>query len=63
MRRPLAGRARAMIQRVNVLTCTPRRDGQYLITYRVGGCLYSALSDNPVQTGTDVRVRDGQVIA
>lgn len=52
-----------MIQRVNVLTCTPRRDGQYLITYRVGGCLYSAQSAQPVEPGTDVRVRDGAVIA
>jgi hypothetical protein len=52
-----------MIQRVNVLTCTPRRDGLHLITYRHGGCLYSALSDQPVKPGTDVRVRDGQVIA
>lgn len=52
-----------MIQRVNVESCTPRRDGQYLVTYRVGGCLHSALSAHPVEPGTDVRVRDGAVIA
>lgn len=51
-----------MTQRVNVESCTPRRDGQHLITYRLGGCLYSALSDQPVHPGTDVRVRDGRVI-
>lgn len=52
-----------MTQRVNVESCTPRRDGQHLITYRVGGCLYSAISAQPVQPGTDVRVRDGEVVA
>ena len=48
---------------VNVLTCTLRRDDQYLITYKVGGSVQSALSAAPIKAGTDVRVRDGRVIA
>ncbi len=51
-----------MTQRVNVQTCTLRRDGQHLVTYRVGSSVYSALSPKPVQPGTDVSVRDGKVI-
>ena len=45
---------------VNVLTCTLRRDDQYLITYKVGGSVQSAA---PIKAGTDVRVRDGKVVA
>lgn len=51
-----------MIQRVNVESCTPRRDGQYLITYRLGSSVYFAVSPKPAEPGTDVRVRDGKVI-
>ena len=48
---------------VNVLTCTLRRDDQYLITYKVGGPIQSALSATPIKAGTDVRIRDGRVVA
>ncbi len=58
----MLGQSDAMTQRVNVLTCNLRRDGQHLVTYRVGSSVYSALSPKPVQPGTDVRVRDGKVI-
>ncbi len=48
---------------VNVLTCTLRRDDQYLITFKVGGSVQCALSATQIKAGTDVRVRDGRVIA
>lgn len=51
-----------MTQRVNVQACSLRRDGQHLVTYRVGASVYSAVSSKPVQPGTDVRVRDGKVV-
>lgn len=48
---------------VNVLTCTLRRDDQYLITFKVGGAVQSALSATPIKAGTDARVRDGKVVS
>lgn len=50
-----------MTRLVNVQTCTLRRDDKYLVTYRIGSAVHTALSDKPVQIGTDVRVRDGKV--
>ena len=51
-----------MSTKVNVQSCSLRRDGQYLITYRVGASIYSALSAQPIPAGTDVRVHDGKVV-
>lgn len=48
---------------VNVQTCTLRRDDKYLVTYRVGSVVHTAISDKPVPIGADVRVRDGKVDA
>lgn len=48
---------------VNVQTCTLRRDDKYLVTYRVGSVVHTAISDKPVQIGADVRIRDGRVVA
>lgn len=45
-------------------TCTLRRDGQWLITYRQtpGAATCSALSPTEVPVGRDVIVRDGKVV-
>lgn len=52
-----------MTQKVNVLSCTIRRDDKYLVAYRDARGTGYAVSDHPVETGSDVRIRDGKVIA
>lgn len=52
-----------MTQTVNVVSCFERAGGGYTITFKIGTTLLTAASDQPVQPGTDVRVRDGRVVA
>lgn len=52
-----------MSQRVSVNTCSRRVDGQYLITYRVGASVYSAISKQPIPAGTDALVEDGRAVS
>lgn len=52
-----------MTGRITCDTCIQRRDGQYIVTYRVkGGGVGSALSDVSVPEGKDVAVLDGRVV-
>lgn len=52
------------MSRVNVQSCTLRRDGQYLVAFRTvpGAVACTALSPVPVREGSDVIVRDGKVV-
>ncbi|MBB4799683.1 hypothetical protein HNP32_003443 [Brevundimonas bullata] len=52
-----------MTQTVNVASCFERAGGGYTITFKIGTTLLTAASDQPVQPGADVTVRDGRVIA
>lgn len=52
-----------MSQRVSVITCTRRMDGQYLITYRVGAATYSAISKHAIPAGADAVVTDGKAVS
>lgn len=51
-----------MTQTVNVVSCTIRRDDKYLVAYRDARGTGYAVSEKPVNEGTDVRIRDGRVI-
>ena len=51
-----------MTIKVNVASCTQRRDEKYLIAYKDARGTGYAVSDHPIKDGTDVRVRDGRVI-
>lgn len=50
--------------KVRADTVTLRRDGRYLITYRVmpGAQRREALSERPVREGQDVIVNNGRVV-
>ena len=52
-----------MTRKVNVASCTQRRDEKYLVSYKDARGTGYAVSDHPVKEGTDVRIRDGRVIA
>jgi hypothetical protein len=50
--------------KVRVDTCTLRRDGQWLVTYRAtpGAASASALSRVEVPVGKDCVIKDGKVV-
>jgi len=52
-----------MTRKVNVASCTLRRDGQYMVSFKDARGTGYAVSDQPVPEGKDVRIRDGRVIA
>lgn len=52
-----------MTRKVNVASCTLRRDGQYMVAYKDSRGTGYAVSEKAVPEGKDVRVRDGRVIA
>lgn len=56
------GRGEVMTLKVNVTSCTPRRDGQYMVAYKDARGTGYAVSEHPVPEGKDVRIRDGRVI-
>ena len=51
-----------MTRKVNVASCTQRRDGQYMVAFKDARGTGYAVSEHPVPEGTDVRIRDGRVI-
>lgn len=51
-----------MTQKVNVASCTPRRDGLYMVAFKDARGTGYAVSEKPFAEGSDVRIRDGRVI-
>jgi hypothetical protein len=52
-----------MTGRVTVNTCAPRRDGQWMITYRLpGGVTAVAVSAVQIAEGKSVAILDGKVV-
>ncbi len=48
--------------KVSVEHCARRRDGLWLITFRLEGRPCFATSDKPVEVGRDVEIKDGEVV-
>ena len=48
--------------KASVEECAQRRDGRWLITFRLDGRPCFATSDKPVEVGRDVEIKDGEVV-
>ena len=52
-----------MTGRVTIDTCAPRRDGQFMVTYRMpGGVTGMAISQVELPEGKSVAIVDGKVV-